>query len=749
MQQTLWSFLTARAANRRGVNGLTQAVRRRSSAIDPLQTTDRPGDAFESAWRGVVKRRVALALCLVGLWASGVEARLVYLQVVRHDDYLQLAKHQQNQRVKPAGIRGDIVDRNGEILAYSVPGEMVVGYPGMIRKALNEAKETREALEARNTKDAKAIKALKEANEVKDVAGTVGTLCEAFRDCTAEERTDLVSLLSSDKGFVFLRHAANVTPDQSTRVRTMKLPGIDLMPESRRAYPKLELASHVLGFVGVDGGLSGVEGAFDADIRGREGLVYMQLDGKRRGMETRVEQEATAGATIELTIDQYLQNIAERELRAGVEQRHADGGTAVVMNPQTGEVLALASYPAFDPNDLKGSSPDQRRNRAIQDVYEPGSTFKIVTASAALQEGVFSMSDTIDTSPGFYYLGKRRIQDTEGHNYGPLAFEDVIVKSSNVGATRIGLKVGAERFSRYVQRFGFGQKLLPNSPGQSGGIVTPLKAISDTALASMSMGYQVSVTPLQMASAVSAVANGGTLYEPHLVRATVRDGARTEIAPRPLREAINRETAATLTTIMEDVVRRGTGTKAQLTGYHVAGKTGTAYKALPTGAYSKTDYNASFVGFVPSRQPALAIVVVVDTPRGGVYFGGDVAAPIFKRIAEASLQYLAVPRTLNPSPSIVVAADDAAPQIIPTRIGLTVPPPTDLSHMPDVRGLTLREALRVLGQVGLQAQPSGTGLVFSQTPLAGAAILPGEHASLQLKLARPVASAPAAGGARR
>jgi cell division protein FtsI/penicillin-binding protein 2 len=748
MQQTLWSFLTAGAASRRRVNGLTQAVRSRSSAIDPLQAADRPGDAFESTWRGGVKRRVAFALCGVALWASGVEARLVYLQVVQHGEYLELAKHQQNQRLKPAGVRGDIVDRNGEILAYSVPGDMVVGYPGMIRKALNEAKETRETLEARNAKDAKSVKALKDAKEVKDVPATVSALCEAFRDCTPEERADFMRQLSSDRGSESLRRAVNVTPDQSERIKALKLVGIGLISESRRAYPKLELASHILGFVGTDGGLSGVEGALDHAIRGTEGLVYVQVDGRRRGMETRVEQEATAGATVELTIDQYLQNIAERELRAGVQAHHADSGTAVVMNPQTGEILALASYPTFDPNDLTSSSADSRKNRAIQDVYEPGSTFKIVTASAALQEGVFSMSDMIDTSPGFYYLGKRKIRDTDGHNYGTLAFEDVIVKSSNVGATKIGLKVGAERFSRYVQRFGFGQKLLPNSLGQSAGIVFPLKAITDTALASMAMGYQISVTPLQMANAVSAVANGGTLYEPHLVRATVREGVRTDVAPKALHEAINAETAATLTTIMEDVVRRGTGTKAQLMGYQVAGKTGTAYKALPTGGYSNTDYNASFVGFVPSRRPALAIVVVVDTPRGGVYFGGDVAAPIFKRIAEASLQYLGVARTLNPAPSIVVAADDAAPEIIPTRIGLTVPQPSDLSHMPDVRGLTMREAVRILGQVGLQAQLSGTGAVISQTPLPGAPILSGERASLELKLTRPAAPAPA-GGTRR
>src|SRR5579862_2586952 len=700
MVRALFDRFAPALTPRRRVNALTRAVRTRSSAFDPLQSADRPGDAFEAAWRSGIKRRIVFALCAVALWATGVEARLMYLQVVSHGEYVDLANRQQNRVVKPVGIRGDIVDRNGEILAYSVPSSVIVAAPSSIKPA--------------------------------EVAGTVASLCEAFRDCTPEERVELGKRLSSGSDFAYVRRAMHVTAEQAERVKDLKLPGIELMSESRRAYPKLELASHLIGFVGVENeGLGGVEHAFDEDIRGREGLVYTLVDGRRRGMDVRVEREAAPGATVELTIDQYVQNIAERELRAGVEAHHADGGAAVVMNPATGEILAMASYPDFDPNDLRGATDAVKRNRAIQSVYEPGSTFKIVTASAALQEGVFSMSDTVDCAPGTFYVGKREIKDAEGHNYGVLPFEDVIVKSSNVGATKIGLKVGAERFSRYVQRFGFGQALLRDLSGESKGIVPTLKQMSDSALASMSMGYQVSVTPLQMATAVSVVANGGTLYEPHLVRATERDGVRSETAPKALRpDAINAETAATVTSIMEEVVHRGTGTKAQITGYQVAGKTGTAYKAIP-GGYSKTDYNASFVGFVPSRQPALTIVVVVDTPRGGSYFGGDVAAPIFKRIAEASLQYLGVPRTLNPAPSIVIGGDARA-QIVPTRVLHTAPVAAGPLVMPDITGLGLRDAMRLVEAAGLDVRISGSGVVSSQSPAAGSPIQSGDRTTIQL-----------------
>ena len=318
-------------------------------------------------------------------------------------------------------------------------------------------------------------------------------------------------------------------------------------------------------------------------------------------------------------------------------EHRADTGTAVVMDPNTGEILAMASYPTFNPNTFRDASEASRKNRAVTDLYEPGSTFKLVTASAALEEGVVTPTDLIDTDPGYIRFPGRQIDDT--HHYGVLTFADAIVKSSNVGAIRVGLRLGATRLGAYVEQFGFGRPSSPDFPGESSGIVWDPTKLNDSALASVSMGYQVGVTPLQMAAAASVVANGGRLVQPRVLRAVVRDGERTPVTPTDGTHVISARTAAELTSIMEDVVVRGTGTSARVEGFTVAGKTGTAQK-LVAGHYSHTDYNVSFVGFVPSRKPTFTVVVVVDTPRAGQYFGGSVSAPIFQRIADASLRYL-------------------------------------------------------------------------------------------------------------
>ena len=295
-------------------------------------------------------------------------------------------------------------------------------------------------------------------------------------------------------------------------------------------------------------------------MRGREGKLLVQTDA-RRHVFSRLERSPTAGASIELTIDEHLQHIAEREVRAGVEAARADGGTAVIMDPHTGEILAMASWPTFNPNDY-GDAPDNaRRNRAVQDLYEPGSTFKLVTASAAIEEKVVTPDEIIDVSAGNIRFGSRVINDM--HRYGPLTFTDVIVKSSNVGAIKVGLRVGAERMGLYIRRFGFGRPTSPDFPGESPGIVWEPSKLNDSALASVSMGYQVGVTPLQMAAAASVIANGGTLYEPHVVRAIVKGGMRTIVEPKAVRRAILPETAATLTEIMEKVVTDGTAQGAR------------------------------------------------------------------------------------------------------------------------------------------------------------------------------------------
>ena len=319
------------------------------------------------------------------------------------------------------------------------------------------------------------------------------------------------------------------------------------------------------------------------------------------------------------------------------------------------------------------------------------------------------------------------------HRYGVLTFTGVIVKSSNVGAIKVGFKLGPERLSRYVSRFGFGHPIVPDFRGENPGIVWEPTKLNDSAVASMSMGYQVAVTPVQMAAALSSVANGGTLYEPHIVRATIKDGHRTDVSPKIVRRTISERTAGQLTAIMEGVVEEGTAKKAQIGGYTIAGKTGTAHKAIP-GGYSATDYNASFVGFLPSRNPTLTVVVVIDSPHGNGYMGGAVAAPIFKKIAEASLRHLGIAPTVNPQPPVLVARGIEEQQpILPRPVNFTpAPEPVADGFMPDLRGLSAREALRALTRVGVTARLNGNGFVVEQSPAAGTAFAPGDMCTLKL-----------------
>jgi cell division protein FtsI (penicillin-binding protein 3) len=669
------------------------------------QDLDRPDEAFEGAWRRAFRRRLLTIGVGCIVWTAGIQARLIYLQVVRHPHYLSVASDQQERVFEPSPKRGDLLDRNGEMLAISVDADTIAVNPRAIR----------------------------------DVEGTIDALCGVFGDCSRRERADLVARISDSKSaFAFIRRG--VSPTVGARVAELAVRGVEVRVESRRYYPNKELGAHVLGYVGLDNeGLGGVEKAYDSTIRGKKGRVLLLTDARAASLESRVELEPTAGASLELTIDQYLQHIAEREVREGALRHNPNSITLIAMDPGTGEILALANYPSFNPNTPGAFAADLRGNRAVQNIYEPGSTFKIVTAAAALEEGVLSPSDMIDTSPGYIKVKGRKPIDDE-HQYGVLSFEDVIVKSSNVGAIKAGWQIGAERLNRYVRRFGFGEIHAPDFRGVSGGIVWRPEDLNDSALASVSMGYQVAVTPMQMVAATAAVANGGTLFEPRLVRAIIRDGQREVIEPRALRRAISPSTAAALTTIMEAVVERGTGKNAQVSGYQVAGKTGTSQKVID-GRYSSSNHTGSFTGFLPSRRPALAVLVVVDDPRAGGYYGGTVAAPIFQRFSAAALRHLGVPPTINPTTPLVVQStpmvparyrgqDDSQSSSVIRVGGYTV--------MPDVTGLGARDATRVLTQLGLSVRVRGTGVVATQHPAAGEPIDAGGVSQLQLDRARPV-----------
>ncbi len=689
-------------------------LRRRPAALDPFSADDRPGEAFEQLWRPAMKRRVIVLVAVVTCWVVGIQARFIQLQVFQHERFAQDARDNFERVLRPEAPRGDILDRKGRMLAYSVAASEVFGDPLLIH----------------------------------DPVYTVAAVCAALGDCPAAERARLIKGLTKDPArqghridrHVTIRSPRDASPEQVDRVAALGLPGIALKSATGRYYPHAELASHVLGFVDADGkGLAGLEYTQNPIVEGEPGLAVAYVDAKRQRLETRVEQEPVPGAKLELTLDLGLQHIVERELKRGVIENGALAGTVVVMQPMTGDVLALASYPTYNPNLPGSASPEEQRNRAVQDIYEPGSTFKIVTAAAALEAGIVTPTDMIDCRPGVITMPGRRVREAGGHNYGVISFEDVIVKSSNVGAIRVGWKTGAAQMKEYVERFGFGQRNTRELPGVRAGMWDPA-GLNQSGLASVSMGYQIGVTPLQMASAASVVANGGVLMRPRVVRAIVRDGQREERRPEALRRVIQPETAATLTAIMEAVTERGTATSARLDRYQVAGKTGTTKKVAPGGGYGGDDYHASFVGFVPSRRPAFTILVVIDTPRGTSYYGGSVAAPIFKRIAEAGLQHFGVPPTIDPLAPVIVADDrteparprPAMPTIIPAAAPLGGP-----ALVPDVRGLSARVAIRTLAGVGVIVRPSGSGLVVDQTPAPGLPVVSGTWGAIHLERRPP------------
>ena len=657
-------------------------------------------EAFD--WRRTVKQRVAVAAWTFVAWTVAVEARLVYLQIVSHDRMVVLADEQQNDTRTLPAKRGEILDRRGRLLAFSVDADTVYAVP----------------------------------RQIDDPSAAAAALCRALDGC---DRAALAERLAAKRSFTYVKR--RVSPDEARNVLALNLNGIGFMKESRRFYPNRELAAHLLGYVGLDNvGLAGLEAAYDKLIRGKEGKLIAQTDARRQTFGGRLERAPTAGGSLELTVDEQLQHIVERELRAGVDEKRADGGSAVVMDPHTGEILALASYPTFNPNAYNDANELARRNRAVQDIYEPGSTFKVVTVAAALEEHILPVDAIIETGPGIFRIGNRQIDEFEGHNYGTLSLTDVIVKSSNVGAVKIGLKIGAERFGLYAQRFGFGKPTSPDFPGESPGILWPAAKLNDSGIASMAMGYQVSVTPLQMAAAMSAVANGGTWIEPRVVRTVIRDGVRTKVEPQRKRRVIGPQTAAQMLPILERVVTHGTAKAAQLAGYSVAGKTGTADKIV-NGHYVGHMQNVSFLGFLPSRQPVLTIIVMVDTPRVGSDTGGAVAAPIFQRIAAAAMRLLGVPPTVNATEPIVVARhrseagdDDSRPRpvVLPAAVEAG---PHEAGHsglVPDLRGMSARDAVRTLAQLGLASRLRGKGVVVDQTPAPGSALERGITCTLVL-----------------
>lgn len=547
-------------------------------------------------------------LLLVLLAGFGVILfRLVNLQVLQAAELTARADRQHQKSVLLEGARGTVTDRHGKVLAMNVEVPSIFGVPTSLDNPGNAARSLSPVLRLR--------------------------------------REEIEKKLRQDKHFVWL--ARKVEPEQGRRLEQLSIDGIGMVMEGRRFYPKGPLLAHVLGFVGMDGiGLEGLERRYESQLHGEKRLTILQRDALGRTVFPKGlrEQAPSAGHTLTLTIDEVIQYIAEKELEEAVDHARAKSGAIIVMEPQSGAILAMAVSPRFDPNAVASLTADRWRNRALTDTYEPGSTMKVVVAAAALEERVMMPGSMLFGENGRMTVANTTIHDHE--KLGWMTFAQMIQKSSNIGAAKTGMLLGEQRLYRYLQAFGFGQRTDIDLPGEVGGLLKSPREWGRRSLASISMGQEVGVTPLQMLSAVAAIANDGVLMRPHVV-SDVRDQKGQpvkEILPHVRRRVVSPATARTLTTILEGVVTSGTGTKAAIPGFRVAGKTGTAQKVDPrTGAYSSALSIGSFVGFVPADSPRLAMIVVIDEPQGEAW-GGVVAAPVFRRVGEQTLTYMGVPR---------------------------------------------------------------------------------------------------------
>ena len=564
--------------------------------------------------------RYRLGVVVMGLIAlhAAVLWRLVDLQILRADEMQQIVQRQHERVLELDPIRGAIYDRNGHELALSADVYSIYANPSQVRSAARTAKKLARSLRV---------------NEAR-----------------------LRKRLNKDGYFVWIKR--KVSEQEKTRIEKLKLPGVRFIEESQRAYPNHELASHVLGYVGIDNaGLAGIEYSHDSVIRGKPGLVRTYRNGRGEGIRARTERRPTGGASLVLTLDRVLQHVAERELAVAVKKSRAKAGSVVILNPSNGAVLAMANVPTYDPNRFQHYSRSSWRNRAVSDAYEPGSTFKMFVAASALEDGVARPSELIDCQNGAVRVGRRTVRDHKP--FGILTFSQILEQSSNVGIIKISSRLDAPRLFESLAAFGFGARTGVGLSGENSGILRSPTSWSDLSQAMISMGQEVSVTPLQLAAATAALANGGVYHEPYLVQRVIgRDGRVLRVAKgSPGRRVISPATAETMQRILSGVVLRGTGRLASVPGYTVAGKTGTAQKIDSTGRYSPDDFVASFVGWVPLESPALTILVVIDSPRGN-YHGGSVAAPVFSRIAQPALQYLRV------QPSVLARRAASAPSIV-------------------------------------------------------------------------------------
>jgi len=589
------------------------------------------------------KRARFWLICLFFLlWACAIAGRLFWLQIIRHKEFVERAEKQQQRTFEVAPRRGVLYDRNLRELAMTVQVDSIFAVP----------------------------------TEIDDKQAAAHALAAVVHTDPEDAQTTEEQIAARlDKGNSFAWVARRVTPEVAARVRALPIKGIYFQKEFQRFYPDNEIAAQVLGYVGLDdNGLGGLEQKFEPQLHGVPGRMYTAMDARRRVLGSS-EHDPEPGQNLVMTIDENIQFLAERALDHAMQRTQAANGTVVVQDVHTGQILALAIRPTFNPNQFRRTTPELLRNHAVSDVYEPGSVFKLVTYSAALEQHVAAPDDQIDCQGGQITLAGRVIHDNQGEHYGVIPVHKALEESSDVAAIKLALKVGQDRFYQYIRDFGFGSRTGAEMPGETRGLLRPVNKWGPSSIGSIAIGQEIAVTPLQLVSMVSTIANGGVYLPPRVLMPGQLDpasigpksaAAQASLQPSPFKpggelpnplppgahRVLSEMTAAEMRKMMEGVVLFGTGKPAQLNGYSSGGKTGTAQKIDPvTHLYSKTMHIASFAGIAPVNNPVISVAVVIDNPKGGSYYGTAVSAPVFAEVAQQVLEYLGVPHDIDVRPS--------------------------------------------------------------------------------------------------
>ncbi len=676
--------------------------------------------------------RTALVILGISFWSLLVLLRLVQLQIFEHPSYRRLASERQQVRRSIHAPRGVIYDSHMAELASSVTVSTAVAEP----------------------------------RRMKDIPGAARRLASIL----GLDPGELARRLSDPghRSFAILKR--RIDPKAEARIEALDLDGVYFVDESMRVYPNRDLACHTLGFVNMNGdGGAGLELQYDGELEGSEGIYSFDVDARRRSFRVHVDKPPVQGKSLVLSIDKSIQYIADRELAAGIEASGARAGTVIVMESETGRVLALSNHPQFNSNKYNEYEADYWRNRAVSDLFEPGSTFKVVVATAALEAGLTHPEERIDCQMGSIRIGGHLFRDHKG--YGLLSFSQILEFSSNVGVAKLGLRLGEQRLYEALRTFGFGSRTGVDLPGEIVGLVRDWHQWSGLSIGAISFGQEVGVTSLQIVNAINAIANGGFRVRPSIVDRVIDENGDLVRVRAPERERImSPRTAEAVTHAFEGVVLRGTGKRAALEGYRAAGKTGTAQKIV-NGRYSPSQYVASFIGFAPLPRPRITVLVQLDEPSRG-HYGGDVSAPVFKRVTQEVLMQLRIPpdpdlplpklqpmaansqdyrpdatpvRPLGPFPGRRPAGPEQ-PGVLSVRVG------GDSAPLPDFRGRSKREVLNRCVDIGIHLEASGSGIAVFQSPPPGTRISRGETCAVtfaQANLEQALAAAEAQYAAER